>query len=55
MRGSHTTGIIDLDPPVSFIARQLAGGFGYQDMPASTGVVTGTEPFETRLDLSDLR
>jgi Uma2 family endonuclease len=46
--------IIDLDPPTSLVAAQLAGGFGYQDAGATTGTFATDVPFPVELDLAAL-
>jgi Uma2 family endonuclease len=46
--------IIDVDEPVSLIARHLAGEFGYVDGGAVTGVFRTSEPFPVEIDLDAL-
>jgi Uma2 family endonuclease len=46
--------IVDLDDPVSLVACHLAGGFGYVDGGATTGVFRTTEPFPVEIDLDAL-
>lgn len=46
--------IIDLDEPISLVACQLAGEFGYQDRDAVTGLFQAAEPFDARIDLDAL-
>jgi len=46
--------IIDLEAPISLVACQLAGAFGYQDRGAVTGLFETAEPFEVRIELDAL-
>jgi Uma2 family endonuclease len=46
--------IVELDAPVSLVACQLAGEFGYQDGGSVTGRVSLEEPFPAELDLTRL-
>lgn len=47
--------IVDIEPPVSLLACQLAEGAGYRDWDEVTGTFTASEPFPVRLDLDRLR
>jgi hypothetical protein len=46
--------VIDMDPPLSLAAYHLAGDFGYQEAPASTGTFRTIEPFPLEIDLTEL-
>ena len=46
--------IVDIDPPVSLLACDVAGEFGYADGGAVTGTFTTTEPFPVEIDLDAL-
>lgn len=46
--------IVDLDSPVSLLARHLAGEFGYADGGAVTGTFTTSAPFSAGIDLDAL-
>lgn len=46
--------IVDLDPPVTLLACQLAGEFGYQDAGAVTGEFITDEPCELKISLDQL-
>jgi Uma2 family endonuclease len=46
--------IVDLDDPISLIACQLAGEFGYQDRGVVQGVFETAEPFPVRINLDGL-
>ena len=46
--------IVDIEAPVSLLAYQLAGEFGYQAGGEYTGVFEADKPFSVRVDLSEL-
>jgi Uma2 family endonuclease len=46
--------ILDIEEPLSLVACHQAGGFGYADAPAATGIFTTALPFPVRLDLDRL-
>lgn len=47
--------IVDTTPPVSLLACHLAGGFGYADGGAVTGLFRAAAPFAVEVDLDALR
>jgi Uma2 family endonuclease len=46
--------IVDVDAPVSLVACDLAGEFGYQDAGEVRGVFESEQPFPARIDLDAL-
>ncbi|MEV5541609.1 hypothetical protein AB0L13_32670 [Saccharopolyspora shandongensis] len=46
--------IVDLDEPVSLLARRLAEPFGYQDLGEVAGEFVAEESFPVRLRLDEL-
>ena len=46
--------IVDLEEPVSLVACELHGDFGYRDREALTDLFTAAEPFDVTIDLAGL-